>query len=235
MRSAFFAALLGASVLALSASWAQAPMAYDLHELPPGATLHKVTAAPAEYKGRKALKVEITDAAAKAQFGVDFDMPTFVLIPADFKNGTIEVEVLGRLNGKGPPDARAFIGLAYRVVDGEGRFESAYLRPLNGRKKNPPSPRDRRAIQYFAYPDWKFDRLRKEYPDGHYESGADIADDEWITYKLDIDEARVRVSVNGKEELVLTDPKAAPAAGDVGLWVGIGTEGYFTNLRVTPR
>ena len=48
MRSAFFAALLGASVLALSASWAQAPMAYDLHELPPGATLHKVTAAPAE-------------------------------------------------------------------------------------------------------------------------------------------------------------------------------------------
>ncbi len=146
MRSAFFAALLGASVLALSASWAQAPMAYDLHELPPGATLHKVTAAPAEYKGRKALKVEITDAAAKAQLGVDFDMPTFVLIPADFKNGTIEVEVLGRLNGKGPPDARAFIGLAYRVVDGEGRFESAYLRPLNGRKKNPPSPRDRRAI-----------------------------------------------------------------------------------------
>jgi hypothetical protein len=73
------------------------------------------------------------------------------------------------------------------------------------------------------------------YPDGHYESGADIADDEWITYKLDIDEARVRVSVNGQEELVLTDPKAAPAAGDVGLWVGIGTEGYFTNLRVTPR
>jgi hypothetical protein len=235
MRSMFFAVLLGASVLALSSSWAQAPKAYDLHELPPGATLHKVTAAPAEYKGRKALKVEITDAAAKAQLGIDFDMPTFVLVPADFKNGTIEVDVLGRLNGKGPPDARAFIGLAYRVVDGEGRFESAYLRPLNGRKRNPPAPRDKRAVQYFAYPDWKFDRLRREYPDGHYESGADIADDEWITYKLDIDEARVRVSVNGKEELVLTDSKAAPAAGDIGLWVGIGTEGYFTNLRVTPR
>jgi hypothetical protein len=36
---------------------------------------------------------------------------------------------------------------------------------------------DKRAIQYFAYPDWKFDRLRKEYSDGRYESGTDIADD----------------------------------------------------------
>ena len=62
--------------------------------------------------------------------------------------------------------------LAYRVVDTEARFESVYLLPLNGRKTNPPSPRDKRAIQYFAYPDWKFDRLRKEYPDGRYESRA---------------------------------------------------------------
>jgi hypothetical protein len=97
-------------------------------------------------------------------------MPTFVLIPTDFKNGTIEVDILGRLNAKALPDARAFVGLAYRVVDAEARFESVYLRPLNGQKTSPPSPRDKRAIQYFAYPDWKFDRLRKEYPDGRYEA-----------------------------------------------------------------
>ena len=192
---------------------------------------------PAEYKGRNALKIEFTEAANKGPPGVDllFDMPTFVLIPGNFKNGTIEVDVLGRLNGKGLPDARAFVGLAYRVVDGGARFESVYLRPLNGRKTNPPSPRDRRAIQYFAYPDWKFDRLRREYPDGRYEAGADIADDEWIRLKLDIDETRVGVSLNGKEEFAPTDLKAVPEAGGIGLWVGRGTEGYFSNLRITPR
>jgi hypothetical protein len=40
--------------------------------------------------------------------------------------------------------------------------------------------------------------LRNEYPDGRYESWADIADDEWIPLKLDIDDARVRVSINSR-------------------------------------
>jgi hypothetical protein len=150
-------------------------------------------------------------------------------------NGTIKVAMLGRLNGKGPADARAFIGLAYRIVDGGAHFEATYLRPLNGRKMRPPTPRDKRAIQYFAYPDWKFDRLRHVYPDGRYETGADIAGDEWITLKLDIDDTRLVVSINGQEELVLTESKAAPVAGGLGLWMDIGTEGYFGNLRVTPR
>ena len=230
-------AIVTSLTITAASSRAQAPGNYDLHELPGGASLHEVTAVPAEYKGRSALKIEFTEAANKGPPGVDllFDMSTFALIPGNFKNGTIEVDLLGRLNGKGLPDARAFVGLAYRVVDGGARFESVYLRPLNGRKTNPPSPRDKRAIQYFAYPDWKFDRLRKEYPDGRYEAGADIADDEWIRLKLDIDDTRVRVSVNGKEEFAPTDLKAAPEAGGIGLWVGRGTEGYFSNLRVTPR
>jgi hypothetical protein len=236
-RRAFWPALAITAALALATPMrcAQAQISYDLHEMPSGATLHRVEAAPAEYRGRKAIKVEMPDAAIKAQLGIDVDMPTFVRIPADFKNGTIAVDVLSRLNGKGPPDARAFIGLAYRIVDPEAHFEAVYLRPLNGRKKNPPAPRDRRAIQYFSYPDRKFNRLRQDYPDGHYESGADIADDEWITLQLDVDDARVRVSIDGKEELALADAKGTPTAGGIGLWVGMGTEGYFSNLRVTPR
>ena len=70
---------------------------------------------------------------------------------------------------------------------------------------------------------------------GRYEAGADIADDEWIRLKLDIDETRVRVSLNGKEAFAPTDLKAIPEAGGIGLWVGRGTEGYFSNLRITPR
>lgn len=55
------------------------------------------------------------------------------------------------------------------------------------------------------------------------------------TLRLEIDGVRVRVSVNGKDELALVDAKGSPVAGGIGLWVGIGTEGYFSNLRVTPR
>ena len=238
MKLTTFAIVLLAPAIALVAipvSRAQTSSSYELYTLPPGATLHRVEAAPAEYKGRKAIKVEMPDAAIKAQLGIDVDMPTFVRIPVDLRNGTIEVDILSRLNGKGPPDARAFIGISYRITDPEAHFETIYLRPLNGRKKNPPSPRDKRAVQYFAYPDWKFDRLRKEYPDGHYESGADIADDEWIMLRLDIDGTRVRVSVNGKDELAFADAKGMPVAGGIGLWVGMGTEGYFSDLRMTPR
>src|ERR1700716_2042925 len=92
-------AMAAATALTVAAvsSRAQAPGVYGLHEVPAGAILHKVSAAPAEYNGRKAPKVEFTEAANKDRPGVDVDMPTFVLIPTNFKNGTIEVDLLGRL------------------------------------------------------------------------------------------------------------------------------------------
>ena len=50
-----------------------------------------------------------------------------------------------------------------------------------------------------------------------------------------IDDTRVRVSVNDNEEFAPTDLKAVPEAGGIGLWVGRGTEAYFSNLCITPR
>jgi len=162
-------------------------------------------------------------------------MPTFLIIPEWLENGTIEVDILSRLNGKGSPDARAFAGVAYRISDGGDRFEAVYLRPLNGWKSNPPSPREHGAVQYFAYPDWKFDRLREEFPDGRFEAGADIGPDEWMTLRIDIDGTRLTVAVNGTEALTLTETKAAPAGGSIGLFVDIGSESFFSNLKVTPN
>jgi hypothetical protein len=173
-------------------------MTHSLTELPEGSKLRAVTAVPAEVAGRRALSVELTDAdTLEGKPGVDYvDMPTFVIIPDSFANGTTEVNILSRLNGKGPADARAFAGIAYRVSADGDRFEAVYLRPMNGQKMNPPSPRDQRAIQYFAYPDWKFDRLREQYLDGDYEAGANIGPDEWITLKLDIDDTRLTTTIN---------------------------------------
>jgi 3-keto-disaccharide hydrolase len=215
----------------------RAQTAYDLVELPEGSKLRSVIAVPVDRAGHRALRVELTDAVTlQGKPGVDYvDMPTFVIIPADFKNGTIEVDILSRLNGKGPADARAFAGIAYRITDGGDHFEAVYLRPLNGLKTIPPSPRDKRAMQYFAYPDWKFDRLREEYPDGRYEAAANIGPGEWITLKIDIDGTQVTVTVNDIERLSLTETKATPVAGAVGLFVDIGSESFFSNLKITRR
>ncbi len=209
---------------------------HDLTSLPPGSEPRSVTAVPADIAGRSALRVELTDAVTRqGKPGVDYvDMPTFLVIPASFQNGSIEVDILSRLNGKGPADARAFAGIAYRIARGAAHFEAVYLRPLNGRKTLPPSPRDQRAVQYFAYPDWKFDRLREEYPDGRYEAGADIGPGEWIHLRLDIDDTKAKVTVNEAEALTVTEPKAAPVAGDIGLFVDIGSESFFSHLSVTP-
>ena len=227
-----FAALGGAAMFPHAAH----AQTYDLAALPPGAIAHRVTATPAEIKGRKALKVELDAKSRAGQPGVDFgDTDTFVMIPVSFRNGTIEVDLLGRLRPDAPPDMRAFTGLAYRIAPDGKKFESAYVRPLNGLKLKPPPPRDKRAVQYFVYPDWPFDRLRQSYPDGRYEVGANIAGDEWIALRLDVDEDKVRIAVNGEEQLVVTEPKARPVSGAVGLWVDIGTEAYFANLRITLR
>ena len=44
-------------------------------------------------------------------------------------SATIEVDILSRLNDKGPPDARAFIGISYRITDPEAHFEAICVPP----------------------------------------------------------------------------------------------------------
>jgi hypothetical protein len=207
---------------------------YALTDVPVGAVAHHVTARSATVGGREAVRVELPEEVTlHGRPGIDYvDQPTFLLIPATFTTGTIAVDVWSRLNGKGMPDSRAFAGLAYRINHQRDAFESVYLRPLNGTKTDPPPPRDRRAIQYFAYPDWPFDRLRDAYPDGRYEAGLAIGPEEWITLKLTVTAATVTATVNGVPALTIEQPKAQPRAGAIGLFVDIGTEAFFSNLTI---
>jgi hypothetical protein len=89
-----------------------------------------------------------------------------------------------------------------------------------------PVPGTSATVQYIAYADWKFDRLREEFPDGRYEAGTDIGPDEWINLRIDIDDTRLSVAVNRTEALTVTETKAAPAAGNIGLFVDIGSESF---------
>jgi hypothetical protein len=161
------------------------------------------------------------------------DEATFAkLINSDFKNGIIEVKVLSKLLEDAPDFARGFIGIAFRIDESNAKFECIYVRPTNGRAED--QLRRNRSTQYFSYPDFKFDRLRKE-ASGVYESYADMGLNEWITIKIEIKDEKAKLYLDGREHPVLTvnDLKhGANASGGVGLWVDVGTEGHFTELKV---
>lgn len=209
---------------------------FGLGEVPDGTLPRSVIAEAAEAGGRPALRIQLTQAVAgQGVPDVDYvDMPTFAILPVDFAAGTIEVDILSRLTPEAPDYARGFAGIAFHITDGGEQFEAVYLRPLNGSKGSPPAPRNARAIQYFSFPDWKYQRLRDEYPDGRYEAGADIGPDEWNRLRVEVTPPRVKAAVNGATVLDI-EAKSTRNMGAIGLWVDIGTEAYFCNLVITSR
>ena len=163
----------------------------------------------------------------------EFDEPTFAKLKGvNFKNGTIEVRVLSRLLKDAPETARGFIGVAFRINESNSKFECIYIRPTNGRVEI--QLRRNRATQYFSFPDFKFDRLRKDAP-GEYESYVDIGLNEWIDLKIEVKGAKAKLFVNGSKQpvLIVNDLKhGADLSGAIGLWVEFGTEGYFADLKI---
>lgn len=206
---------------------------FDLAKLPDGCEANSVYAFESTRFGRQSLHVTLNEAAATGLPDVDFvDMATFLILPVKFEYGTISVDLVGTLRLDAPDYARGFAGLAYHIDDHAASFEAVYLRPMNGRSLRPPEPRSVRAVQYFAYPDWRYQRLRHDYPDGRYECGADIRPDEWTNLFLTVSNNQVTASVNGDLVLTVTEPKAPSSIGRIGLFVDIGTDAYFSNLIV---
>ena len=161
------------------------------------------------------------------------DEPTFAkLIGSDFKDGIIEVTVLSKLLENAPDFARGFIGVAFRIDESNSKFEGIYIRPTNGRADD--QLRRNRSTQYFSYPDFKFDRLRNEFT-GMYESYADMGLNEWIKIKIEVKGKKAKLYLNGNSQpvFVVNDLKhGADGSGGIGLWVDVGTNGYFTDLQV---
>ena len=178
-------------------------------------------------KGKEVIKV-IKDSSVK-----EFDEPTFVRIKGtDFKNGTIEVKVLSRLLKNAPEFARGFIGIAFHINDSNSKYESIYIRPTNARADD--QVRRNHSIQYYSYPDYKFDRLRKESPE-RYESYADMEMNKWITLRIEVKAAQAKLFINKNEQpsLVVNDLKhGANVSGAIALWVETGTEGFFSDLKI---
>jgi hypothetical protein len=187
-------------------------------------TLYGVVADMATYQGRRALRLLESDRSRNTT-GVA------VLAGVSLDDGTLEVDVAGRRGPYAVPDDRGFIGLAFRIAPDAERFEYIYLRPDNGRVDD--QVRRNHSTQYAAHPEFPFTRLRKESPE-KYESYVDLEYGAWTHMRIAVAGTTARLFVNGAAQpaLVITDLKLGAGRGGVGLWIGSGSEGFFSNLRV---
>lgn len=200
---------------------------FEKHRLAPVLVNMSIT----NIDGKKAVRVS-KDTAAKGA-----DLPTYVRLnnTDNFTNGTIEVMLLSRLLPNAGDFARGFIGLAFRINKDNSKFECIYIRPANGRAED--QLRRNHSTQYFSYPDYKFDRLRKE-AEGKYESYADMGLNEWIKMKIVVKDAHAKLYLNNNPQpvLIVNDLKLGPASsGAIGLWVDGGTDAFFRDIKVVKE
>ena len=185
-----------------------------------------VSIAKTNYKGRSAIQVIASPGAANASSYA-------VVNGASFRNGVVEADLAGQPAPGTAESARGFIGIAFRLQS-DGSYEYIYLRPTNGRADD--QVRRNHSTQYSSYPDFDFARSRQEAP-GKYESYVDLQPGVWTKYRIEVEGRNARLYVNGAEQpcLIINDMKLEPREGGVALWVGPGTEGYFSNLKITTK
>lgn len=196
---------------------------------------HDVTVDAATYQGRKAVRV-MPAAAADAELTAPKNREGggIVVLPAtEFHDGTIEIDLAGKPRSGAPVDARGFVGVAFRVAADPSRYEAFYIRPTNGRADD--QLRRNHSAQYISMPGYDWSTLRRAAP-GQYESYVDLVPGEWTKIKVEVSGMRARLYVNAtpRPVLLVNDLKHGDTEGDVALWIGLGTEGYFSNLRISP-
>jgi hypothetical protein len=150
----------------------------------------------------------------------------------DFHNGIIEITLSGEPKKGAIETARGFVGIAFRIPEDTSKFEVIYLRPTNGRAED--QVRRNHSTQYVSHPGYTWPKLRKEFPE-KYESYVDLVAGEWTKIKIEVQDAKAKLYVNGAVQptLVINDLKQGDTLrGSIGLWLGIGTQAYFSELKV---
>jgi hypothetical protein len=185
-------------------------------------TPHQVKLESVDYSGKRAIKIvedgQVPNGEAYA-----------IVKGAVFHDGEIEVELAGRPAGNAFGAARGFIGIAFRLQGGQ--FEYVYLRPTNGRADD--QVRRNHSTQYSSHPKFGFAESRQQSPE-KYESYVDLEVGVWTRYRITVEGAKARLYVHGAAQpcLIVNDLKLGDSSGGVALWIGPGTEGYFTGLTI---
>ena len=193
--------------------------------------LHNVTGEIIKFQGKKVLKIERDLKALpfdekNLEATVDETHYARLLNLDDFENGTIEVKMYSQIQDPSPyAPAAGFIGVYFRIKEDDSSFESIYLRPKVGRINNQFARNH--AVQYFSYPDYKFQTLRDKFPAGSYEGSAPVALNEWITMRIEVNGETAEMFINDMKysSFIVNKMLGKNQKGYVGLYVDIGTIG----------
>ena len=188
----------------------------------------QVTVKKSTLKGKNTLALEM-------QGQANGDNTLAILKDIDFHNGIIEATISGQPLANAGETARGFVGIAFRAALNASKMEVFYLRPTNGRAND--QLRRNHSSQYISIPGYPWEKLRKETP-GQYEAYVDILPVEWIKIKIVVRDETAKLYVNGAAQptLIVNDLKQGKdMRGSIGLWIGPGTLGHFTDVKVTKE
>jgi hypothetical protein len=184
---------------------------------------HDLHAEPAEYLGRKAIRLTRPgeDGAGLA-----------IVKGSQLHDGTIEVDIATKVTA--PPGTRApgFSGIAFRTAPDASSYELFYLRPGNSHAED--QAMRNHSVQYISSPSFSWQKLRREWP-SIYESWADLQPAQWTHLKIDVHGRQARLYINNSlnPSLVIDGLKGDSLDGGVGLWGYTHQETYFSNLKIT--
>ena len=180
--------------------------------------------ANARYRGKNAVELTL-------ETDPKFGLLGAVIPGSDFKDGTIEFDEAGLLTKNASPSARSFVGLAFHISGDSDKYECFYLRMTNGRSPN--QELRNHAVQYCAHPDYLWDLLRKKRP-FRYEAYTDLELGAWIHVKIVVHgtEAKFYVGRPMQPTLLVHGLLHGESHGNLALWIGGYTRGYYANLRV---
>jgi hypothetical protein len=202
--------------------------------------LHNVTGSVIKFQGQEVLKIErdlnaIPFDSNNVEKTVDEPHYARLVGLDDFENGTIEVMMYSQLQNPPPYSGIAgFIGMFFRVEKDDSGFDAIYVRPKVGRSSNQRARNH--AVQYISYPHYKFDTLRKIAPH-KYEGSAPVALNEWIKMRIEVNGETAEMFINDARYSTFIVDKllGSNKKGGIGVYVDIGTIGYFRDLKVTKK
>ena len=198
-----------------------------------GLRLVNVKAAAVTHNGKRALRLTGADRPPAGPSAVPVEKLA-IIEGSDFSDGIIGAEIAGAPEAGAVQAARGFVGIAFRVQPDGNTYDAFYLRPTNGRAED--QVRRNHSAQYISHPAWTWDRFRKESPE-KYESYVDLVPGAWTPIRIEVRGSQARLFVHGASQptIIVNDLKTGPAArGAIALWIDLGTEAHFRNLRVTP-
>lgn len=202
--------------------------------------LHNVKGEIIKFQGAEVLKIERDLKALpfdSTNIEATVDEPHYAKLVGidDFENGTIEVKMYSQLQNPQPYSGVAgFIGTYFKIQKEDTAFEGIYVRPKVGRVSN--QLYRNHTVQYISYPHFKFDTLRKIAP-FKYEGSAPVALNEWINMRIEVNGETAEMFINGaKYSTFIVDKMLGNnKRGGVGLYVDIGTIGYFKDIKVEKK